>query len=93
MNILQILPELNIGGVETGTLDLARYLVKTGHKAVVVSNGGILVKELESCGARHYKLPVNRKSLFTMLRAIRPLAEIIQKEEIDLEEGIKKFEE
>ena len=37
MNVLQILPELNVGGVETGTVDLARYLVKAGHKAVVVS--------------------------------------------------------
>ena len=45
MNILQVLPELNVGGVETGTVDLARYLVKMGHKAVVVSNGGDLVKE------------------------------------------------
>ena len=26
MNILQILPELNVGGVETGTIDFARYL-------------------------------------------------------------------
>ena len=47
MNILQILPELNVGGVETGTRDLAKYLVKMGHKSVVVSNGGALVNELE----------------------------------------------
>ena len=47
MNILQILPELNIGGVETGTRDLAKCLVKAGHKSVVVSNGGILVDELK----------------------------------------------
>ena len=40
MNILQVLPELNVGGVETGTLDLARRLVSLGHKAVVVSAGG-----------------------------------------------------
>ncbi|MEI7999321.1 MAG: hypothetical protein WCH62_07455, partial [Candidatus Omnitrophota bacterium] len=25
MNILQILPELNVGGVETGTVDFAKY--------------------------------------------------------------------
>ncbi|MFH1888710.1 MAG: lipopolysaccharide heptosyltransferase II [Candidatus Omnitrophota bacterium] len=84
MNILQILPQLNIGGVETGTIDLARYLVKNGHKAVVVSNGGAMVKELESYGAIHYQLPVHKKSIFTMLRMIPKLSAIIRKEEIDI---------
>ena len=31
MKILQILPELNVGGVETGTLDLSKYLVRLCH--------------------------------------------------------------
>ena len=84
MNILQILPELNVGGVETGTLDLAKHLVKLGHKAVVVSNGGTLVKELESFGAIHYQLPVHKKSIITFFSMIARLAEIIKKEEIDI---------
>ncbi len=84
MNILQILPELNVGGVETGTLDLAKHLVKLGHKAVVVSNGGKLVKELESFGVIHYQLPVHKKSIFTFFRIIPRLAEIIKKEDIDI---------
>ena len=84
MKVLQILPELNVGGVETGTLDLARYLVKSGHKAVVVSAGGELVKDIESYGAIHYQLPVHKKSIFTMLKMIPRLVEIIKKEEIDI---------
>ena len=84
MNILQVLPELNFGGVETGTLDLARYLVRLGHKAVVVSSGGSLVKELTAYGAIHYTLPVHRKSFFTVIKNIPRLAEIIRKEKIDI---------
>ncbi|PIP20080.1 MAG: lipopolysaccharide heptosyltransferase II [Candidatus Omnitrophica bacterium CG23_combo_of_CG06-09_8_20_14_all_40_11] len=84
MNILQVLPELNVGGVETGTLDLAKYLVKHGYKVVVVSGGGELVRELESFGAIHYQLPVHKKSVFTMLRMIPKLVEIIKKEQIDI---------
>jgi lipopolysaccharide heptosyltransferase II len=84
MNILQILPELNVGGVETGTLDLAKYLVRLGHKAVVVSAGGVLVKDLEALGALHYQLPVHRKSVITMLKTIPLLIEIIKKEKIDI---------
>ncbi|MCR4337254.1 MAG: GT4 family glycosyltransferase PelF, partial [Candidatus Omnitrophica bacterium] len=84
MRILQILPELNVGGVETGTVDLAKYLVEHGHDAIVVSNGGPLVKDLESFGARHYQLAVHKKSLWTMRCMIKPLREIILKEKVDI---------
>ncbi|MFA4983751.1 MAG: GT4 family glycosyltransferase PelF [Candidatus Omnitrophota bacterium] len=84
MNIMQILPELNVGGVESGTLDLSRHLVKAGHKAVVVSHGGGLVKNIEAVGAVHYTLPVHKKSFFSMMRMVPRLAEIIRKENIDI---------
>lgn len=84
MNILQILPELNVGGVETGTVDLARYLVKSGHKVVVVSGGGELVDDLESSGAIHYQLPVQKKSISTIIKTIPKLVEIIKKEQINI---------
>ena len=84
MNILQILPELNVGGVETGTVDLAKYLIQHGHKSVVVSAGGPLVGDLEKQGTIHYTLPVNRKNIFVMLKAAYKLVEIIQKERIDV---------
>lgn len=84
MNILQILPSLDVGGVETGTVDLARYLVKHGHKAIVVSGGGRLVRELDIAGSRHYTLPVGKKSLFSVIAMIGKLREIIRKEDIDI---------
>src|SRR3989339_284019 len=84
MKILQILPELNVGGVETGTVDLAKYLVEKGHYSVVVSNGGELVKQLESAGAKHYVLPVHKKSLLTIYNSIKSLRKIIRKEKIDI---------
>lgn len=84
MNVLQIVPELNVGGVETGTLDMAKYLALGGHKAVVVSNGGDLVKELISYGAIHYQLPVHKKSILTILCMIPKLCRIIEREQIDI---------
>lgn len=84
MNILQILPALNLGGVETGTLDLSKHLVREGHKAVVVSSGGELVKELESYGAIHYQLPVHKKSVFTIIKMVPRLIKLIKKEKIDV---------
>ena len=47
MKVLQILPQLNIGGVERGTLDLSKALIHKGHESFVISGGGILVDELE----------------------------------------------
>jgi lipopolysaccharide heptosyltransferase II len=84
MNILQVLPELNSGGVETGTLDLAKQLIRHGHKAVVISNGGKQLDDLLSLGAIHYKLPVHDKSPFTIFSVTAKVRDIIKKEEIDI---------
>jgi len=84
MNILQILPELNVGGVERGVVDLSRYLKKQGHKVVVVSNGGRLVADLEKEGITHYSLAVHKKSFFSILRMIKEVSRIIRKEDIEI---------
>jgi lipopolysaccharide heptosyltransferase II len=84
MNILQILPELKVGGVETGIIDLAKRLVEQGHKVVVVSAGGELVKAIQACGAIHYQLPVHRKSIVTVIRMVPALVELLKKEKIEI---------
>ena len=84
MKVLQILPELNVGGVETGTIDFAKYLVEHGHQSMVVSNGGELVAALESQGSKHYTLPVHKKSLWTIIQMIKPLRKIIREEKVDI---------
>lgn len=83
MKILQILPELNAGGVERGTLEIARALVDAGHASVVVSNGGRLVPALEAAGSRHITLPVHRKSLFSLLEVSR-LRKVFAEENPDI---------
>jgi lipopolysaccharide heptosyltransferase II len=84
MNILQVVPQLDVGGVETGTIDLAKYLVKGGHRCVVASGGGDLVVELEAAGIKHYKLPLENKAFWVMLKAARKLAVVIREENIDI---------
>ncbi|NDC74701.1 glycosyltransferase [bacterium] len=83
MKVLQILPELNSGGVERGTLEVAGRLVAEGHEALVVSNGGRLVAELERSGARHFARPVHRKRLTTLLQ-IAPLRRLLTAERPDI---------
>ena len=67
MNILQLVPELKVGGVERGTVDLAKALIKGSHKAVVISNGGELVGDLKVCGGLHFELPVHKKNVFVLI--------------------------
>ena len=83
MKVLQILPELNSGGVERGTLELASYLVEMGHEALVVSNGGRLVESLEKSGARHIAMPVHRKSLSSLFQ-VRSFRKLLEKEKPDI---------
>ena len=83
MKILQILPRLDYGGVEIGTVDLAQELIERGHKAYVISAGGELVGKLVKSGVIHYELPVNKKSIKTLF-LIRKIRAIIEKEGIDI---------
>lgn len=83
MKSLQMLPSLDLGGVERGVIDLARALKKRGEDLVVISSGGALVAELQRMGISHYQLPVHKKSLFS-LSLVPRIAEIIEKERIDI---------
>lgn len=74
--MMQLLPALNQGGVERGTLDVARALVESGHESIVVSAGGRLVDDLEGQGSEHHRLDIGRKSVLTVFKA-RALAKLI----------------
>jgi glycosyltransferase involved in cell wall biosynthesis len=67
LTILQLLPALESGGVERGTLEVAHTLVQHGHRALVMSTGGRQVAPLLASGAEHFAWPVGVKSLRTLL--------------------------
>ncbi|HNO64160.1 MAG TPA: glycosyltransferase family 4 protein [Thauera aminoaromatica] len=77
LKVLQLLPALDSGGVERGTLEIARALVVAGHESVVLSKGGRLVEQLQAEGSRHIARDLGRKSPTTFLhyRALRKLFE------------------
>ncbi len=64
MKIVQLIPELNEGGVERGVVELSRELVKHGFESVVISNGGKLVNQLEKNGVLHIELDICSKNIF-----------------------------
>lgn len=71
MKVVQVLPALEGGGVEQGTLEVAEALTAAGHESLVVSKGGRLVDELERAGSRHVAWDLGRKHPSTVLAARR----------------------
>ncbi len=82
--ILQVIPELETGGAERTTLEVAAAIVKAGGRALVVSEGGPLVERLDALGAEHINLPVASKNPFTMWANKGRLEKLIKAEKIDL---------
>lgn len=82
--ILQILPELNAGGVERGTIEIARAINDAGYVSLVCSKGGYLEKELKRANTRHFTLDVSSKSYFKMRKAVKELRKIIVDEKVDI---------
>lgn len=83
MKILQVLPALNSGGVERGTLEIAEAIVRAGHTSVVLSAGGRLVTELESAGSRHVSWDLGRKNPLLLLQ-VRKLRRWLLSERFDI---------
>jgi glycosyltransferase involved in cell wall biosynthesis len=83
MKVVQILPELNAGGVEGHVLELAGFLASQGHESIVISNGGNMVAKLERRGVRHVKVPVHRKSLRSLFQ-VRKVRKFLRAENPDV---------
>lgn len=83
LTVVQTLPALHSGGVERGTLEIARALVAAGHRSIVISSGGRLVEQLVREGSEHIALPVDRKSLFSLLQ-VKPLRRLLSELKPDI---------
>lgn len=68
---MQILPALDGGGVERGTLEISRGLVARGHRSIVLSAGGRLVDQLAEQGGEHLTLDISCKSPLTLLKTAK----------------------
>lgn len=83
LTVLQMLPALESGGVEKGTLEIARALTADGHRSLVMSGGGRLVPQLRESGSEHFAWPVGRKSLWT-LRLVPRLRRFLREQGVDI---------
>ncbi len=82
--ILQIIPRLDAGGAERTTIDIANALVQAGARALVACEGGRLVADLQAAGGVFVPFPARTKNPFRMLSNVTRLANLIEREKVDL---------
>ena len=81
--VVQMLPELESGGVERVTLEMGNYLVQHGHRSIVISGGGRLVPQLESEGSEHVLWDVGKKTPLS-LWYISKLKKFLTQQKVDI---------
>jgi glycosyltransferase involved in cell wall biosynthesis len=82
--ILQIVPELDTGGAERTTIDIARALKETGWTALVATRGGRLAPELADAGGELIRMRVHSKSPRTIWRNAGELTRLIRERNISI---------
>lgn len=66
MRVVQLLPEVNEGGVERGVVELNRELTKRGVDSWTISAGGRLARQLVTDGGHHVTFDLAGKNPFTV---------------------------
>ncbi len=82
--VLQVLPRLEGGGVERGTVEVAGGLVAAGWGSVVAAAPGRLVEAVQAGGGRFVDLPLATKNPIAIVRNARRLEALIRERGIDL---------
>ena len=68
--ILQILPTLDSinGGVERGTLDVAKELIERGFESEIISSGGMMSEKYKYKGVNHHQIQLKKNSIKSLLK-------------------------
>lgn len=83
LSVAQLLPDLEGGGVERGTLELGKYLCQNSHRSFVISGGGRLVDQLVREGSYHLRWKIGSKNPM-IIRYFLPLRRFLLREQIDI---------
>ena len=84
LTIMQVLPSLVSGGAERGAIDVAVAVIRAGGKAIIVSSGGGMVRELERAGGLHIEMDVASKNPLTIRRNARRIAKLIEAHKVNV---------
>ncbi len=82
--VMQVVPELDTGGVEQTAVDIAEAVIAAGGRSIVVSKGGRLVERLKASGSEVILLPVHSKNPFVQVGNHYALRRLIRRHGVDI---------
>ena len=82
--VLQIIPELEAGGAERTTVDIAAALAAAGARPLVATAGGRLVGELQAKGGVWLPFPAGSKNPLAMALNVMRLMSLCRREGVQL---------
>lgn len=82
--ILQIIPQLETGGAELSTIEIAEAVTRAGGRAIVLSEGGRLLDRLAEAGGEFMAFPAKTKNPATILLNAQRIASIARRENVSL---------
>ena len=82
--LLQVIPELETGGAEQTTIDVAHAVVRAGGTALVATRGGRMTARLAAEGGRLTQMPVQTKNPLVMLGNAARLVALIRQENVSI---------
>ncbi len=82
--ILQVIPHLGVGGAELSTVEIVDALQSIGVRALVASEGGRMVRDIERRGGEVISMPVASKNPLQMLKNKRQIEQLILERDIVL---------
>ncbi|MEL6208687.1 MAG: glycosyltransferase family 4 protein [Pseudomonadota bacterium] len=84
LTILQVVPRLDLGGVERGTVEIAEAIVAAGGRALVASEGGQLAHRIERAGGELVEMNAATKNPLNIWQNAGVLERLIRAEGVDL---------
>ena len=82
--ILQIIPNMEIGGAERTVLEITSFLKDTEFSSFVLTSGGKLIGELEKENIEVIKLKIDKKNPYSIIKNFFLFIKIFREKKIDL---------
>ena len=84
LTVLQIVPRMEIGGVERGTLEITEAITREGGRAIIATAGGKQLPRISKAGGEVIAMNVDTKNPLNLWQNARLLARLIQDFGIDI---------
>ncbi len=84
LTILIVVPTLHAGAADTSVVDLVGILTAAGHRAVVMSSGGRMEKDVTAAGGEFVFADIATKNPIRMLRNAAAMARLARERKCDI---------